>query len=451
MSSNYVLKKKDIIQSVTTGFLPPVALVPLCQEKNVLCESVVQCGARVEEGQVIAEPKSEYSTMFDCAKIHSPIPGVVVGTKKCSYPNGKIGDAIEIQLSGRFTYIGKLAHEFDWKSWGKNSLLNRISANGVINTFSSREPCSLATTIREVMEKNTGDSKRLFVRLYDEDQFCQTDSVLAKSEFDKLFLATQILVEMFSPKEVVFAYPKSSLTFLTKLVELKNAHELPSVGNSSGSLDFQFVAVNEKKFPCGTKYDIANRYIKSEHLEMTEHALCDNSLFVDCETLMSLYNAVVCNIPATRIDVNVSGDCLKSSAVLRVCVGTSFRVLAQELGLMEGNIGKIIVNGYLNGFSVPSLDIPVTKYVKSVAFISQRDIADYSAGYCIGCGKCNASCPAHIYPDIIFSNLVNSVKVPSDYLRAALLCTECGLCNYVCPVKLPLFQSVKILKERQNG
>ena len=436
---------KFLVKSVTTAFLPARVFVPLCQENGVSCESVVVDGARVEEGQVIAEPQSS-SDSFYGARIHSPIPGRVLGMKSCTFPNGKCGVALEIALAGEFSHIGKKPQEIDWKTFGKNSLLNRIGAHGVINTFSMREPTSLAEDIHAIMETSRPRDRqalsgaKIFVRLYDEDFSCQTDRVLANSQFDKIISAVQILCEIISPKEVVFAYAKNGGALIERLFGLKDEDDER----------FRFVAMNHRKFPCGTKHDIVERYKKNMRLSDSEREICEESLFVDCETLSALYDAVVYNIPVTRVNVSVSGDCLKSSAVLKVCVGTSFKSIAEELGLAKENIGKIIVNGNKNGFAVSSLETPVTKYVKSVEFVSHHDTADFSVAYCTGCGKCRASCPAQICPDMILSH-ISGVEVSAEFVRAAALCVECGLCNCVCPVKLPLFQSVKILKERQNG
>ncbi len=434
---------KSLVKSVTTAFLPARVFVPLCQEKGVSCESVVLDGSRVEEGQVIAEPQS--SDSFYGARIHSPIPGRVMGTRICTFPNGKCGDALEIALAGEFSHIGKKSQEIDWKTFGKNSLLNRIGAHGVINTFSMREPTSLAGDIHSIMDairprdRQSLSSVKIFVRLYDEDSSCHTDRVLADSQFDRIISAVRILCEIISPKEVVFAYAKNGDALIERLLSLKDEDDR-----------FRFVAMNHKKFPCGTKHDIIERYKKNMRLSDSKREICGESLFVDCETLSTLYDAVVYNIPVTRVNVSVSGNCLKSSAVLKVCVGTSFKSIAEELGLEKDSIGKIIVNGSRNGFAVSSLETPITKYVKSVEFVSHHDAANFSVAYCTGCGKCRASCPAQICPDIILSH-ISGVEVPSEFVRAAELCVECGLCNCVCPVKLPLFQSVKILKERQNG
>lgn len=431
MRLDYTVKKKDIVQSVTTAFLPRKVLIPLNQENGVLCSPLVKAGDKVQEGQVVAE---DYSRA-ESSKIHSSIPGVVQGITKCAEYDGRSGDAIEIKLSGRFSHTGKSSKAFDWRSWGGPSILNRINALGVVNTFSMRKARSLSADIKAAM--NFSDT-RIFVRLFDEDPSCQTDSTLAKAHFDKILSGVEILKEIMNPSEVVYVHDKNDSTIQAKLLALKE----------DGSN--HFLPMDTKSYPCGKEAVIAARFKKFFKRPETEKSLIESSLFVDATTLSIFSDALIYNIPVERVYVYVSGDCLKSSAVLKVCVGESFASLAKQLGLEPKRIGKIIVNGFLRGFSVPSLETPVSKSVKSVAFISKGDIADYSSAFCIGCGSCRAACPAKIYPDIIYARVVKSIKTPQDFVRSSLLCIECGVCDSVCPTKLPLSEIVKILKDKQN-
>lgn len=431
MKLDFTIKKKDIIQSVATAFLPKSVLIPLEQEKGVLCAPLVKAGDMVQEGQVIAED----SAGTDTAKIHASIPGIAQGIKNCSASDGRSKPAIEIKLGGSFSHIGKNERAFDWKSWGGSSILNRISALGVVNTFSARDPRSLAVDIKAV--KDLSES-RVFVRLFDEDPYCQTDSVLAKTLLEKIAVGVEILKEIMQPKEVVFACDKRDQQMQAALLPFKSDPKnlvLP---------------VDTKDYPSGKKATLAARYKKFFKSSESERTIIENSLFVDAECLAIFSDAVVYNVPVERVYVHVFGDCLKSGAVLKVCVGESFENLAKQLGLEPKKIGKVIVNGFLRGQSVPSLETPVSKDVKSVAFISKKDFADYSSALCVGCGSCRSACPAKIYPDIIYGHVVNSIKTPQDFIRSSLLCIECGVCDSVCPTKLPLSEIVKILKDRQN-
>ena len=431
MRLDYTVKKKDIVQSVTTAFLPRKVLIPLNQESGVFCAPLVKPGDVVQEGQVIAE---DYANS-ESSKIHSSIPGVVQGIAKRPEYDGRSGDAIEIKLSGRFSHTGKNAKVYDWRSWGGPSILNRINALGVVNAFSMRKARSLSADIKAAMKFS---DTRVFVRLYDEDPSCQTDSTLAKSCFEKILAGVEILKEIMNPGEVVYVHDKNDAQVQVKFIGLKE---------DKTNL---FLPMDTKNYPCGKESSIVARFKKVFKRPESEKSLIQSSLFVDATTLSIFSDALVYNMPVERVYVYVSGDCLKSSAVLKVCVGESFGSLAKQLGLEQKKIGKIVVNGLLRGFSVPSLETPVSKSVKSVAFISKGDIADYSSAICIGCGSCRASCPAKIYPDIIYNHVVKSIKTPQDFIRSSLLCIECGVCDSVCPTKLPLSEIVKILKDKQN-
>ena len=434
MFPDYVVKKRDLIQSVTTAFLPRKVLIPLKQESEVLCSPLVKKGDKVQEGQVIAEDAEGNES----AKIHSSIPGLVLGIKNCAEPDGRNGCGVEIQLNGQFTHVGKSLKTYDWQSWGASSVTNRISALGIVNTFSMRNGRSLSTDIKSFLDHQ---GTIVFARLFDEDPTCQTDTVLSNSHFEKVQSGIEIIKKILNPEEIVFAIGKDT-NLQGKLTAFKSENK---------DIKITMIPFDTRTYPIGTKENIASRYKKLSKISAGEREIARKSLFVDANTLAVLSDALIYNIPVERVYVHVFGDCLKSSAVLKACVGASFESLAQQLGLETRKIGKIIVNGHLNGFSVPSLDTPITKWVKSVSFIGKTDLADYSSGFCMGCGKCSDACPAKIYPNVLYGYLIKSIKIPQDFIRASLLCIECGVCNSACPTKLPLAEIVKILKDRQNA
>ena len=425
-------KDKDAIQSVGAAFLPKSVLIPLEQESGVLCAPLIKEGDRIFEGQVIAED----SAGTDSAKIHSSIPGIAQKITNCSASDGRSKPAVQIKLAGSFSHIGKIGRSFDWKSWGSSSILNRISALGVVNTFDMRAPRSLSSDIKAVKDN---PDLRFFVRLFDEDPICQTDLTLARTQFDKILTGIEILKEIMQPKEIVFACAKNDAKIQSSLFPLTSDEK-----NIIMPMDL-------KNYPAAKKASLCAKFIKQTKCAESDRSIIENSLFIDANSLVLFSDAIVYNVPVERVYVHVFGDCLKSSAVLKVCIGESVHNLALQLGLSPKKIGKVIVNGYLRGRAIPSLDTPISKNVKSVAFISRKDMADYSSAICVGCGSCRASCPAKIYPDVIFSHAVRSVKTPQIFVRSSLLCIECGVCDSVCPTKLPLSEIVKISKEKQNA
>ena len=138
----------------------------------------------------------------------------------------------------------------------------------------------------------------------------------------------------------------------------------------------------------------------------------------------------------------MNGDCIPASGILKVAVGTTFRMLAEQCGGFVKSPEGIIVNGMISGVSSGTLDAPVTKYVKSVTFIPKMQCPDQRQTVCIRCGNCRRACPAKLSPDIIYRYIRNGMIASEDYLASAEFCSDCGLCNSVCPSRLPLSQRI---------
>ena len=98
--------------------------------------------------------------------------------------------------------------------------------------------------------------------------------------------------------------------------------------------------------------------------------------------------------------------------------------------------------------SPKSLDIPITKYVKSVEFLSKKNKNDEQIYSCINCGNCRFACPVKLSPDILYNHTVNFKLLKENFSASSLACIECGLCNTVCPARLPLCQTIKVLKNK---
>ena len=437
--SDFAKTNKYNVQKTTVGFLPRTVTIPLSQEDNFECECIVRPGDFVKEGQVIAEVSRElYGTKsFGASKIHSPIPGKVLRIKSCTYPNGKQGKAVEILLNGTFSHIGKIQTPFEWSNYSPAMLLRTISECGVVNTFSNTECQSLELDISKVRDEK---NKKLFVRLFDEDPACQTDSILTNSDFEKILIGILITAKVCDAGEIIIAHSIENDIQNSLTAEQKDL---------TGHIPVTFIKVDTKFYPAGRKRELINAYIKQKKDTESYSQLKKSCIFTDSNTMIHVYNAVVLNIPVEMINVFVTGDCLQANALLKVCIGTSFDSIAKQCGGFVKHLGRIIVNGQINGISVNSLDTPVTKYVKSISFVSEKDSFDRSIGICMRCGRCRIACDSKLSPDMIYANVISGAAVEQVYIDSASLCTGCGVCSCVCPSKLPLTQVIKLLQKER--
>ena len=67
---------------------------------------------------------------------------------------------------------------------------------------------------------------------------------------------------------------------------------------------------------------------------------------------------------------------------------------------------------------------------------------------CINCGFCETACPRNLRPHMLYMS-----KHSQEISRSLHLddCVECGRCDQVCPSQIPLTQSFKVAKKKQEA
>ena len=109
-------------------------------------------------------------------------------------------------------------------------------------------------------------------------------------------------------------------------------------------------------------------------------------------------------------------------------------------------IGVCFLIGLISGIAISDLDTPITKYVKSIFVLSSRGFPDQRQTSCVRCGRCHNICPENLHPEKIYSNYYSDTPVKEYILNTINLCTECGLCNAICPSRIPLYQTINLIK-----
>jgi Na+-translocating ferredoxin:NAD+ oxidoreductase subunit C len=163
-------------------------------------------------------------------------------------------------------------------------------------------------------------------------------------------------------------------------------------------------------------------------------------------TAAAIYNAVRFGTPLIERVVTVAGDAIKEPKNLLARVGTNVGDLVDECGGFSREPGKIIMGGPMMGFSLPSMDLPVTKGTSGIIALSKQTVLHSEEfGPCIRCGRCIDVCPMGLVPSMLG---VLGEKGFYEEAKAYRVhdCFECGSCTYVCPAKRPIVQFVKLTK-----
>ncbi|MCQ2572716.1 MAG: 4Fe-4S dicluster domain-containing protein [Treponema sp.] len=403
------------------SFLPRYVTVPLDLEPGVQYKLVVEPGNFVNEGQVIAIPKGNN----DC-KIHSPLPGEVIDIFTDVSASGRPELMVKIAFSGSFSYTGKNKKEQDWKFLSQETICSKLNDFGVINTFFITRPVSLTKTIEKGLSKK---AETLIVRLFDEDPVRLTDSFLSLKYFNEIRKGSEIIAQAAKISNIVFFMDNSLAS---------NTFELDP--------NEKLIFTNSKKYPSGFKKELCNAWNKSSS-KNAGFNISENDIFIDSTTAYETYKAIAFDMPGVDHLVQFTGNCIPVNCILNVRLGTTLDDIVAQIGGFNKTPNFIVVNGHVTGNSVSWRNFPITKYVKSISFVSQGQTPEQLVCNCISCGNCRSICPRNLAPDLLFKHITEQYPLPKEYLKKIDLCEECGLCNSVCPSRIALTQIISAMKK----
>lgn len=419
----YTQKLKSYKKSVN-GFLPNNVIIPLMQDGKFECEALVKPGDKVSEGQLIASLQRD-SSKYN-SYIYSPVPGVVEGVELIATPNGHYSKSIRIKVCGSFSYLGKKSKITNWKSFSPAGLTREIAEKGILNTFVTSSPELLANKIDEVANSK---SKLLVVRLFDDDPSRICDSLISNMFLTEVLEGVEITSKAMDARGIVFVVDEDFV--------------IPE--DFKTSIPFIVVPVNSKMYPIGFVHEIC-KAIKRFTKELPFASIKKTDLFTDASTMLEVCKSIKYSKPVIDKFVHVSGECIPSAGFLNVALGTTLRFLAEQCGGFIKNPAAIIINGLIVGTSANDLDIPITKSVKSVAFLPSKRKPNQKHSECIRCGNCRRVCTMGLSPDVLYRHMIGGKPAEPNYLRSAVLCSNCGLCNSVCPARLSISQLITELK-----
>ena len=426
--SKLALSYKKQFSHSLRSFLPRRLVVPFNQLSDKKYKCLVREGEEVLEGQLIAFPIR--GDTDDEAAINAPIPGIAGPVVKCRLPNGRMGQGLEIRLAGSFSYLGRTVEARDWKNVGHEDLLKLLLAKGVVNTFGGG-----GALVSQITTCRKRDGSFLVVRLFDDDPSRTTDAFVGRYQGQEVSEGASIIASLMGAKGIVFLIPKGMGT----VVENEPVKDFPVLT----------VEVDDGNYPSGIQENIiriVRKYVKNTQLEYFGSIQVD-SLFIDSPTAFAVYEAIVLGKPLIESFVEVSGSCLRSSAIFKVKHGTTFADLANQCGGFKEKPARVVVNGMLCGTMLSDFDVPVTKFVKSLTFVPKSELCNQDFAACIRCGKCRRACPEHLFPDLLASPKLFAVSDEMFFRESAVLCSGCKLCNAVCPSRIPLAQIIDLLKK----
>lgn len=317
--------------------------------------------------------------------VYSPISGTIIGASE-SIVDGKKAPTIVIE------------NDFKEKTY---------KVKGVLKNITNYKPNEFKNIIKIYNAYNGSlEGETLVISGIDYEPYEETMSFLIKSHTNEILECIDAISHILQIHKCFFAIKNNDSDNVKTLVDQIGTY--PNIN----------LKLMPDLYPIGQKDILINELV-------TEKKKDKGVIFLTVEDVFAIYNVLKKKKPITEKLITISGDLIDKPAVMLVKIGTNIGDIIANFFKVKDENFKIVINGLLSGYTIPSLNAVVTPLTRSIFITSEQQ---EKARKCINCGLCVLHCP---------------VKAnPKEKLRMDK-CIKCGLCNYICPSKIKLMGGKK--------
>jgi Na+-translocating ferredoxin:NAD+ oxidoreductase subunit C len=408
-----------------------IETLPLSEEVDVLllqhfgapCKPVVSKKDKVTEGDVIGEPQGLG------ASIHASVTGTVRSLDSSVSATNVTTPSITIQRD-----LNANPREYvpvEWRELPAKELVQRVRNAGIVGIGGAGFPTHVKLSPPPEAKVDT-----LIINGVECEPYLTTDHRLMLEHAEEILEGSKIILAILGIKECHIGIEANKMDAVE--VMRKTAWDRASDG-------FKITVKPLKvRYPQGSEKQLiealTGRRVPGFGLPFDIGVVVQN-----VGTTKAIFDAVVLNKPFYEKVVTITGKGIQRPANLRVRVGTRLKDIVKYLGGTKPELSKIVWGGPMMGFSISTLDLPVTKTTSGVLFLSEEEIDARPHTHCIRCGWCVDACPMGLQPNEI-GVYVEAGKPEKTIPFGVTECFECGCCAFVCPAKRPLVQFIRLAK-----
>lgn len=413
------LSKDKEIQTI----LPQGELVyPLSQHIGAPATPIVAVGDTVLVGQKIAEAGG-----FVSAPIYASVSGTVKAIEPHFNATGSKVDCIVVENDGAYTEV-----EYEpvkpLEQMTKEEILTKIADAGIVGMGGAGFPTRV-----KLSPKEPEKIEYVIANCAECEPYITADYRRMLENPEELVSGMRVVLQLFENAKGIFGIEDNKKDCAAVLKEL--IKDEPRME----------VKLLQTKYPQGAErqliYATTKRAIHAAMLPADAGCVVDN-----VETLIAIHNAVVVGRPLYERIVTVSGDGVNEPGNFKVRLGMNQREVVEAAGGLKGEPEKVISGGPMMGFSMFTLDTPITKTSSSILCLTKDEVAEREPSACINCGRCVEACPSRIVPSRLADYAEHHDEETFEKWNG-LECIECGSCSYVCPAKRHLKQSIGSMKK----
>ncbi|MCI9490647.1 electron transport complex subunit RsxC [Lachnospiraceae bacterium 48-42] len=402
---------------------PEGALVyPVSQHIGAPASPVVAVGDRVLKGQKIAEAGG-----FVSAPVYASVSGTVKAIEPRFNPAGSKVNSIVIENDGEYEEV-TYPEVKPLDEMTKEEILNVIAEAGIVGMGGAGFPTRV-----KLSPKEPDKIDYIIANCAECEPYITADYRRMMENAEELVGGMRAVLKLFDNAKGIFGVEDNKPDCIQKLKELTKDEPRMEVL----SLKTKYPQGGERQLI----YATTGRAINSAMLPADAGCVVDN-----VETMITINRAITEGKPSMERVVTVSGNAVNEPGNFLVPFGISQAELVEAAGGFKTDPEKIISGGPMMGFSMFTLDVPVTKTSSSILGFTKDEVAAHEPTACINCGRCVEACPSRLIPSRL-SDFAEHHDEEAFTKHEGLECMECGSCSYVCPAKRPLKQAIGSMRK----
>lgn len=406
--------------------IPPKVYIPLGQNLGAPAKAIVEKGAVVKTGQLIAKGEA-----FISAGVHSSVSGKVAKIDDVIDQSGYKRKAIFIDVDGDEwdESIDRSETIIRECSLGSEEIIQKIKDMGIVGLGGATFPTHV-----KLMVPTGKKADCLIINGVECEPYLTSDHRLMLEKTEEVMIGTSILMKALKVEKAYIGIENNKPDAIARMRQAAQAFK----GIEVHALKIKYPQGAEKQLI----KSLINREVPSGKLPIEVGCVVQN-----VGTAFAVYEAVQKNKPLFERVVTLTGKSVKKPANYLVRIGTPVNDLVETSGGLPEDTGKVVSGGPMMGKALTSLEAPVVKGTSGILIIREDEARRPKMVNCIRCARCIGVCPMGLEP-VLLAQLSASERWEDAESERIMDCMECGSCHYTCPSGRPLLDYLRLGKNK---